>query len=147
MRKNLALWIIIGLLLIALFNLFQGPGDQVKETELAFSSFVEKVDNGEIQEVTIRGNEISGRFADGSTFNTYAPNEAGLIERLEKAKVLINARPGSATKEASGMPPIQPSPATWKISPRCSSRSAVSRSITSSLRRRSCELTSLKTSA
>ncbi|MEE9300333.1 MAG: ATP-dependent zinc metalloprotease FtsH [Alphaproteobacteria bacterium] len=93
MRKNLALWIIIGLLLIALFNLFQGPGDQVKETELAFSSFVEKVDNGEIQEVTIRGNEISGRFADGSTFNTYAPNEAGLIERLEKAKVLINARP------------------------------------------------------
>ncbi|MCZ6721492.1 MAG: ATP-dependent zinc metalloprotease FtsH [Proteobacteria bacterium] len=93
MRKNLALWIIIGLLLIALFNLFQGPGDQVKETELAFSSFVEKVDNGEIQEVTIRGNEISGRFADGSTFNTYAPNEAGLIKRLEKAKVLINARP------------------------------------------------------
>jgi cell division protease FtsH len=92
-RKNLALWIIIGLLLIALFNLFQGPGEQVKETELAFSSFIEKVDSGEIEEVTIQGNEISGRFADGSAFSTYAPNDAGLIERLEKAKVLINARP------------------------------------------------------
>ncbi len=91
--KNLALWIIIGLLLVALFNLFQGPGTQVAETKLAYSEFLEDVDNGEVGDVIIRGNEVSGHFNDGRGFTTYAPEDADLVPHLTANKVLIRAAP------------------------------------------------------
>ncbi|MBT5751958.1 MAG: AAA family ATPase, partial [Rhodospirillaceae bacterium] len=89
--KNLALWIIIGLLLVALFNLFQGPGTQVVETKLAYSEFLDDINNGDVGDVIIRGSEISGHFNDGRGFTTYAPEDADLVPLLTKNKVLIRA--------------------------------------------------------
>ncbi|MCB1833890.1 MAG: ATP-dependent metallopeptidase FtsH/Yme1/Tma family protein, partial [Geminicoccaceae bacterium] len=63
--KNLALWIIIGLLLIALFNLFQGPSTRGTQTPLAFSDFLSEVEGGRVSDVTIQGDSISGHFSDG----------------------------------------------------------------------------------
>ena len=57
--KNLALWVIIGLLLIALFNLFQAPSNQGPQTRLAFSDFLAEVDRGQVNDVTIKGKNIS----------------------------------------------------------------------------------------
>ena len=60
--KNLALWVIIGLLLIALFNLFQGPSTRGPQTSLAFSDFLSEVQSGRVSDVLIQGDSISGHF-------------------------------------------------------------------------------------
>ena len=91
--KNLALWVIIGLLLIALFNLFQSPSTRGPQTSLAFSDFLAEVQAGRVADVVIQGNSISGHFADGRLFSTYAPNDPSLVDRLTGAGVRIAAVP------------------------------------------------------
>ncbi len=91
--KNLALWVIIGLLLIALFNLFQNPSGRGHQSSLAFSDFLGEVDNGRVHDVTIQGNTINGHFADGRSFSTYAPEDPGLVSRLNDRGVRITAAP------------------------------------------------------
>ena len=80
--KNLALWIVIGLLLVALFNLFQTSSNRGPQSTLAFSDFLNDVNRGQVSDVTIQGNTISGHFTDSRAFSTYAPNDPGLVSRL-----------------------------------------------------------------
>ncbi|MGH6905887.1 MAG: ATP-dependent metallopeptidase FtsH/Yme1/Tma family protein, partial [Geminicoccaceae bacterium] len=91
--KNLALWVIIGLLLIALFNLFQNPSGRGPQANLAFSDFLAEVDNGRVRDVTIQGNTITGHFSDGRSFSTYAPEDPALVGRLTERGVRITAAP------------------------------------------------------
>jgi cell division protease FtsH len=91
--KNLALWVIIGLLLIALFNLFQGPSSRGPQTSLAFSDFLSEVEAGRVGDVTIQGDSISGHFQDGRSFSTYAPYDPNLVNRLTERDVRISAVP------------------------------------------------------
>jgi cell division protease FtsH len=90
--KNLALWIIIALLLVALFNLFQNSSTRGPQSSLPYSEFLDMVQNGQVREVLIKGHTIIGKSATGS-FSTYAPQDANLIERLDKAKVRYSAEP------------------------------------------------------
>jgi cell division protease FtsH len=91
--KNLALWVIIGLLLIALVNLFQGSQPRSPQTNLAYSDFLADVESGRVADVTIQGNTITGRFSDGRPFQTFAPNDSKLVDRLTEAGVRINVVP------------------------------------------------------
>ncbi|MHA1108928.1 MAG: ATP-dependent zinc metalloprotease FtsH [Alphaproteobacteria bacterium] len=91
--KNLALWVIIGLLLVALFNLFQPPSSPRGQIGIPFSDFLAEVSNGQIREVTIKGNNITGLYTDGRGFATYTPNDPNLVERLHKRGVVIRAEP------------------------------------------------------
>ncbi len=91
--KNMALWIIIGLLVLALFNLFQGTSQRPGTNELAFSDFISRVDQGDVRGVTIKGNQIYGQFTNGSSFQTYAPNEAQVVGRLQEKGIQIRAEP------------------------------------------------------
>ncbi len=91
--KNIALWLIVGLLLVALFNLFQQPGDKSGQVGIPFSDFLAEVNNGQVRQVTIKGNNISGLYADGRGFSTYAPNDPQLVEKLTKRGVIIKAMP------------------------------------------------------
>ncbi|MBT4933987.1 MAG: ATP-dependent metallopeptidase FtsH/Yme1/Tma family protein [Rhodospirillaceae bacterium] len=92
--RNLALWVVIGLLVFALFNLFQGSSTQRgPQTTLAFSDFLVSVESGEVRDITIKGNNISGHYRDGRNFGTYAPNDPSLIEKLNKKGVRITAQP------------------------------------------------------
>ena len=91
--KNLALWIVIGLLLVALFNLFQTSSTRGPQSTLAFSDFVSEVNRGQVTDVTIQGNNITGHFADGRAFSTYAPSDPGLVGRLIDKGVRITAAP------------------------------------------------------
>lgn len=94
--RNFALWAIIALLLIALFNLFQSPGQRANSREVSYSQFIDDVSNGRVKAVTITGQRISGTYADnGSTFQTYSPGDTGLVSRLEEKKIAITARPES----------------------------------------------------
>jgi cell division protease FtsH len=91
--KNLALWIVIGLLLVALFNLFQTSSSRGPQSTLAFSDFVTDVNRGQVTDVTIQGSNISGHFTDGRAFSTYAPNDPGLVDTLIGKGVRITAAP------------------------------------------------------
>ena len=91
--KNLALWIIIGVLLVALFNLFQGSAQRGSFASLAFSDFLGEVERGQVSEVTIQGNNVQGHFRDGRAFTTFAPAGANMIETLRAGNVRITAAP------------------------------------------------------
>jgi cell division protease FtsH len=91
--KNLALWIIIALLLVALFNLFQSSGTRVSQANLPFSEFLTMVEKGQIKDVLIQGSNITGHYANGGSFATYAPKDANLVDRLIKSGVQIAAAP------------------------------------------------------
>ena len=58
--RNIALWVIIGLLMIALFNLFQSPQQRSSSHNIAYSEFLQAVDAGRVKSVTITGERISG---------------------------------------------------------------------------------------
>src|SRR6202161_4340971 len=91
--RNFALWVIIVLLLLALFTLFQSTGQRPASQDISFSELLTDVDSGRVRDVLIQGPEIHGTFTDGRTFQTYSPSDNGLIERLNKNKVQITARP------------------------------------------------------
>ncbi len=91
--KNLALWVIIGLLLIALVNLFQGSQPRAPQTTLAYSDFLADVEAGRVSEVAIQGEAISGRYTDGRPFQTFAPQDPKLIDRLTESGVRITVMP------------------------------------------------------
>ncbi|OAF18944.1 MULTISPECIES: ATP-dependent zinc metalloprotease FtsH [Bradyrhizobium] len=91
--RNFALWVIIVLLLLALFTLFQNPGQRAASQDIAFSQLLTEVDKGNVRDVVIQGPEIHGTFTNGSSFQTYAPNDPTLVKRLYDSKVQITAKP------------------------------------------------------
>ena len=91
--RNLALWVIIALILLALVNIFEGSAVRPNTSSLPFSEFLKKVQNNEIAEVMIRGQTITGRTVANTNFSTYAPNDPNLVDKLDKAGVIINAAP------------------------------------------------------
>ncbi len=91
--RNFAIWVVIGLLLIMLFNVFQSPGKHSRSFEISFSEFLSQVEKGEVSSVIISGDQISGQFRDNRPFQTYAPNDPNLVERLHSKNVAITAKP------------------------------------------------------
>lgn len=94
--RNIVLWIIAGLFLIALFNVFQGGKNHPSTLTLAYSDFLNDVEKGSVKDVTIKGNAIAGKLEDGRPFNTYAPNDPQLIPSLTQKGVRISAAPQEA---------------------------------------------------
>ncbi len=91
--RNFALWVIIVLLLLALFTVFQNPGQRSVSQDISFSQLLNDVDQGKVRDVVIQGPEIHGTYTDGRGFNTYAPNDPTLVQRLYNKQVTITARP------------------------------------------------------
>jgi cell division protease FtsH len=73
--RNLALWVIIALLLVVLFNLFQPGGTQRSATQVAYSDFISEVNGGRVRDVVIQGRIVSGQLTDGRAFQTYTPED------------------------------------------------------------------------
>jgi len=91
--KNLMMWGIIVLLVVGLFQLFQNPKNSITSDKMPFSEFLKNIEDGRVIQVEIRGNDIQGLLADGSVFNTYAPNDPNLVEKLTSKGVTITASP------------------------------------------------------
>src|SRR5580658_9477591 len=91
--RNFALWVIIVLLLLALFTLFQNPGTHTTSQDISFSQLLSEVDQGRVRDVLIQGPEIHGTFTDGRSFQTYSPSDPSLVQRLYNKGVSITARP------------------------------------------------------
>ncbi|MCC0057273.1 MAG: ATP-dependent metallopeptidase FtsH/Yme1/Tma family protein [Rhodobiaceae bacterium] len=91
--RNFALWVVIALLLIALFNLFQSPSQRPTANEMAYSDLLNEVNQGHVRSVTIAGRQITGQLDSGQNFQTYLPDDPNLVSKLEDKGVTINARP------------------------------------------------------
>jgi cell division protease FtsH len=91
--RNFALWVIIVLLLLALFTLFQNPGQRAASQDISFSQLLTEVDAKHVRDVVIQGPEIHGTFTNGSSFQTYAPNDPTLVSKLYAGQVQITAKP------------------------------------------------------
>ena len=91
--KNLALWLVISLMMILLFNMFNKP--RTTADKISYSDFLTQIDAGKITAVTIQGNDILGKYdgKDGKDFRTYKPSDADLTDKLLEKKITINAKP------------------------------------------------------
>ena len=92
--KNLAMWGIIVLLSVGLFNMFQNPNKMGEaKTKIGFSEFLSEVELGNVTKVEIQGKNITGVLSNGSSFSTYSPNYPNLVEKLTERGVNIVASP------------------------------------------------------
>ncbi len=91
--RNFALWVIIGLLLIALFNLFQSPTQQAQPNEISYSQLLSEVEQGNVRSVTISGHKVTGQLDDGRNFQTYVPDDPNFVQDLREMGVAISAEP------------------------------------------------------
>ena len=94
--KNLALWLVVGMILISLFNIFNKP--LVDQSEVIFSEFMDEVESGKITEVTIQGDRISGKYITGNSFQTMTPpKDQDLVRILREKGVRIVVVPPEQT--------------------------------------------------
>jgi cell division protease FtsH len=88
--KNLALWLVISLMMIMLFQIFKQP--EGSRTSVGYSDFLSMVENESVIQVTIQGDSIAGISSQGP-FKTYAPKDPELIGLLRSKGVKISAKP------------------------------------------------------
>jgi len=92
--RNFALWVIIVLLMLGLFTLFQNPTPRTTTVpDIPFSQFLSEVDQGRVRNVLIQGSEIQGTYTDGRSFQTYAPGDQSWYPRLYAKGVSVTVRP------------------------------------------------------
>jgi len=89
--KTIAIWLVIGLVLMTLFSQFTAKHTAAATVD--FSSFMQDVKGKQISQVQIDGNTVRGKRQDGSRFVTYAPNYIWLVDDLLKSGVKIEAKP------------------------------------------------------
>ncbi len=94
MGKNVLLWLVIGLTMMSLFNMFSSP--MAKSEKMAYSTFVEKVEQGMVETATIKDREVVGQFRDTSgelkNFDVTVPNDPNLYQRLLDQHVMVNVK-------------------------------------------------------
>lgn len=93
--RSFLIWGIIALLLITLFSFFNGNSQQGGTGEITYSDFLKRVDNKEIKTVTIQGQRLTGITTDNRTVLSFAPEDPGLVQRLESKNVNVRAQPES----------------------------------------------------
>src|SRR5579885_2547792 len=89
--RSIALWLVLGLMFLLLFNIFSRP--QTREPEIIFSEFLNQAEKNQVAEVTIQGNLIHGVTKAGDHFKTYAPNDPDLVKTLRDKGINIAAKP------------------------------------------------------
>jgi cell division protease FtsH len=91
--KNLALWLVITLMMVMLYNLFSKQ--HLSETNISYSEFLSMVDDKRISEVVIQGQELFVTDVNRNRFKVYAPEDKDLVQILREKGVVINAKPPS----------------------------------------------------
>ncbi len=90
--RNLIFWIAISVLMLALFRFTNQPQTDAKE--LTYTEFMQRVDAGDVRQVTLQDNKITGTYSkDNKAFETYAPNDPELVKRLMERGVAVKAEP------------------------------------------------------
>ena len=92
MIKNLVLWVVIAVVLMAVFNNF-GSKSIRNDSTLSYSQLIDAVKAGQVQQVAISDNMIKGKMQAGDKFKTYMPNDPHLIDDLLANGVEISVQP------------------------------------------------------
>ena len=91
-NKNILVWILIAVGIGFLVNWFdQKPGSKGGVQKVPYSTFISDVEKGNVEKVSIVGNDIKGKLRNGSTFKTFAPNDSTLVQRLIDKSVIVSA--------------------------------------------------------
>ncbi len=90
--KNLLFWVVVGLFMILLFNLFSVP-THAPEEDVIFSEFMAKLDKGDFEKVIIKGNHISGVLRDKTRIRTYSADYPEFVKNLREMAVQIEVKP------------------------------------------------------
>ncbi len=90
--KNMAIWLVIALVLMTVFNQFSTRQTTAQAT-MEYSQFIDEVKQGRIAKVTIEGRTLKGTKADGRRFTTYTPSDPWMVSDLLKAGVIVDAKP------------------------------------------------------
>ena len=100
--RNLVLWIVIALLLVFLFNLFQGSTQHANTQNVTYTQFNQQVAQGEVKKVTLSGDQLQGELSNGSQFVTTVPgNDPSLWPMLKDHNVNV-----TVTRADDGMPTL-----------------------------------------
>ena len=91
--RNALIWLLVILLLVGVFNAFQGGSASDEAANLTYSEFLQSVENGEISEVKIQGRDVTGSYTNNRPFKTYMPEDPGLIDRLSERGVRFEVVP------------------------------------------------------
>ncbi len=92
LQKNIALWLVISLVIVLVYHLFNQP--KSSQETIIYSKFIATVNEGKVAEVTIQGDNITGKYKDGKTaFKTFAPKDNAMITLLQEKGVQIAAKP------------------------------------------------------
>jgi cell division protease FtsH len=83
--RNILVWAILLVLLLALFNMLQGPSQSAPSNEINYSQFMNQVESGQVSSVTIQGDTITGQTTGGATFRTTIPADANVTAALRSA--------------------------------------------------------------
>ncbi len=89
--KNIAIWLVIALILMTVFNQFGNR--PTPQSQVEYSQFIEEVRQGQVAKVTIEGQVLRGVRSDGRRFTTYAPSDPWLVSDLLKNGVAVEAKP------------------------------------------------------
>jgi len=95
--KNIALWMLITLVMILLFNYYKSGEASRERPYIIYSQFLDYVKAGKVARVTLQGEEITGELADHKPFKTTAPRDGDLIKQLRDQRVEINVKPREDT--------------------------------------------------
>jgi cell division protease FtsH len=91
--KNIALWLLIGLVVTMLFNFFNRSQLAKEKAQLSYTKFLELVNEGKVARVVVQGDEINGERLDGKAFHTYSPHDPDLVKFLRDKGIEISAKP------------------------------------------------------
>ena len=89
--RNIAFWVVLFLLILALFNLFSGPGTTMQNREISYSDFVASVEDGEVSQVTLDGEQVRFRGSDGQDYVTIKPEDAEITTLLINNDIPVRA--------------------------------------------------------
>ncbi len=93
MTKNIMIWIVIGVVLMGVFNFVQGRAPSSASSEVAYSDFIAQVESGDMREVTIEGSNLYGVTQNNIRVNSYKPEGSDVVSVLRDNNVRIQARP------------------------------------------------------
>src|SRR3989338_2399554 len=93
MFKSIAIWLVVALVLMTVFNQFNTRQQQASPSQLDYSQFLEEVKQGHITKVTIEGRILKATTADGKLITSYAPSDLWMVSDLLKNGVKIEAKP------------------------------------------------------
>ncbi len=97
--RNIAFWVVLFLLILALFNVFSGGQSTISSRSVSYSDFIALVDDGKVAQVTLDGEKVLFRGSDGQEYITIQPRGAEVTDRLIDSNVPVTAK----AQEQSGL--------------------------------------------